>query len=166
MRPLARPKKFWITCICILTGFILLLGDVSAAVAEQTKEEKARQRMLELEAANALWRLKRSLEKDGFYSGRVRLNVWRAAAIDAGKFDPKKYEEFKLQLYEKSLNDSLKCIDYYVEEGNSYHDANMCLQTWKVHAKEIDRFDETTYQELVKRLKNFKENQLRESQSE
>ena len=149
-----------------MTGLILLLGDVSAAFAEQTEEEKARQKMLNLEAANALWRLKRSLEKDGFYSGRVRLNVWRAAAIDAGKFDPKTYEEFKLQLYEKSLNDSLKCIDYYIEEGNSYHDANMCLQTWKVHAKEIDRFDESTYQELVKRLENFRENQLRKNQTE
>jgi hypothetical protein len=143
-------------------GFILVLGDVPAASAEQTKEEKARQKMLNLEAANALWRLKRSLEKDGFYSGRVRLNVWRAAAIDAGKFDPKKYEEFKLQLYEKSLNDSLKCIEYYVEEGNSYHDANMCLQTWKVHAKEIDRFDEATYQELVKRINSLKEKQAEE----
>ena len=133
-----------------------MLGDVTTASAEQTKAEKARQKMLNFEAANALWRLKRSLEKDGFYSGRVRLNVWRAAAIDAGKFDPQKYEEFKLQLYEKSLNDSLKCIEYYIEE-NSYHDANMCLQTWQMHAKEIDRFDEFTYQELVKRLNSLKE---------
>ncbi len=135
------------------------------AIAEQTQEEKARQKMLNIEAANALWRLKRALEKDGFYSGRVRLNVWRAAAIDAGKFDPKKYEEFKRQLYEKSVNDSLKCFEYYIEQG-SRHDANMCLQTWKMHAKEIDRFDEATYQELVKRLEELKESQLRESQSE
>ena len=153
---LLRHKKFWTIALCFLTGFILILADVSIAFAEQTKAEKARQKMLNLEAANALWRLKRSLEKDGFYSGRVRLNVWRAAAIDAGKFDPKKYEEFKLQLYEKSLNDSLKCIEYYIEE-NSYHDANMCLQTWQMHAKEIDRFDESTYQELVKRLDSLKE---------
>jgi len=158
MRLLARHKKFWTITLCILTGLILVLADGAAAIAEQTKEEKARQKMLNLEAANALWRLKRSLEKDGFYSGRVRLNVWRAAAIDAGKFDPQKYEEFKLQLYEKSLNDSLKCIEYYIEE-NSYHDANMCLQTWKMHAKEIDRFDEPTYQELVKRLNSLKEKQ-------
>ena len=151
-----RHKKSWIICLSFLMGFIMLLGDVPAAFAEQTQEEKARQKMLNLEAANALWRLKRSLEKDGFYSGRVRLNVWRAVAIDAGKFDPKKYEEFKLQLYEKSLSDSLKCIDWYIAE-NSHHDANMCLQTWKVHAKEIDRFDESTYQELVKRIKEVKE---------
>ena len=153
---MARHKKFWAIALCLLAGFILILADVSIAFAEQTKAEKARQKMLNLEAANALWRLKRALKVDGFYSGRVRLNVWRAAAIDAGKFDPQKYEEFKLQLYEKSLNDSLKCIEYYIEE-NSYHDANMCLQTWQMHAKEIDRFDESTYQELVKRLDSLKE---------
>ena len=157
MHPLDRHKKFYIICLCFLASFILILGDLPAAFTEQTREEKARQKMLNLEAANALWRLKRSLEKDGFYSGRVRLNVWRAAAIDAGKFDPKQYEEFKLQLYEKSLSDSLKCIDYYTAEGNSYHDANMCLQTWKVHAEEIGRFDESTYQELVERIKALKE---------
>jgi len=139
-------------------AFILMLSVVAAAFAEQTKEEKARQKMLNLEAANALWRLKRSLEKDGFYSGRVRLNVWRVAAIDAGKFDPQKYEEFRLQLYENSVNDSLKCFEYYIEEG-SRHDANMCLRTWKEHAKEIDRFDEPTYQELVKRLNSLKAKQ-------
>jgi hypothetical protein len=135
-----------------------MLGDVSAAIAEQTKEQKARQRMLNLEATNALWRLKRALGKDGFYSARVRLNVWRAAAIDAGKLDPQKYEEFKLQIYEKSVNDSLKCFEYYIEQ-NSPHDAGMCLQTWKMHAKEIDRFDESTYQEFVKRIDSLKEKQ-------
>jgi hypothetical protein len=156
MHPLNRHKKFWTIAICFLMVFSLVQSPGFIAIAEQTKEEKARQKMLNLEAANALWRLKRSLEKDGFYSGRVRLNVWRAAAIDAGKFDPQKYEEFKLQLYEKSLTASLKCIEYYIEE-NSYHDANMCLQTWQMHAKEIDRFDESTYQELVKRLSSLKE---------
>ena len=165
MRPLTRHKKIWIISICLLTGLILLLGDEPAAFAEQTKEEKTRQKMLNLEAANALWRLKRALEKDGFYSGRVRLNVWRAAAIDAGKFDPQKYEEYRRQLYEKSVNDSLKCFEYYIEQG-SHHDANMCLQTGKMHAKEIDRFDEAAYQKLVKQLEDLKESQLEESQSE
>ena len=130
--------------------------DIKIAAAEQTKEEKARQRMLNREAANALWRLKRALEKDGFYSGRSRLNVWRATAMDAGKFDPQKYEKFKQQLYEKSVIDSLKCFEYFIGQNNPY-DANMCLQTWKIHAKEIDKFDEPTYQELIKRLNDMKE---------
>jgi hypothetical protein len=156
MHPLPRHKKFWTIAFCFLTGLILVLGDGSAAIAGQTQEEKARQRILDIEAANALWRLRHALKKDGFYSARVRLNVWREAAIDAGKFDPQKYEEFKQQLYEKSVNDSLKCFEYYIEQG-SHHDANMCLQTWKMHAKEINRFDESTYQELVKRLNDLKE---------
>jgi hypothetical protein len=79
------------------------------------------------------------------------------SAIDAGKFDPDKYEEFKKQLYEKSVNESLKCFEYFIEQ-NSHHDANMCLQTWKMHAKEIGIYDEPTYQEFVKRLNSLKEN--------
>ena len=159
MRSLFWHKKFWTIAICVLMGFILMQSPGSIAIAEQTKEEKARQRMLNREAVNALWRLKRALKDDAFYSGRVRLNVWRVAAIEAGKFDPQKYEEFKKQLYEKSVNDSLKCFEYYIEQ-NSHHDANMCLQTWKMHAKEIDMFDESTYQELVKRLSDMKEKKL------
>ena len=155
----ARHKKFWTIAICLLMGFILAQSPVSIAVAEETKEEKDRQRMLNREAVNALWRLKRALKDDAFYSGRVRLNVWRVAAIEAGKFDPQKYEEFKKQLYEKSVDDSLKCFEYYIEQ-NSHHDADMCLQTWKMHAKEIDMFDESTYQELVKRLSDIKVKKL------
>lgn len=154
-----RHKKFCKIGLCLLTGLIFVLGGVSAAIAEQTQEQKARQRMLNQEAVNALWRLKRALEKEGFYSGRVRLNVWRAAAIDAGKFDPQKYQDFKLQLYEKSINDSLACFEYFIEK-NKPHDANMCLQTWKMHALEIDRFDESTYQELVERLDSLKQTSI------
>ncbi len=156
MHALDWHRKFWTIALCCLTVLIFVLGNGSAAIGEQTKEEKARQRMLDLEAANALWRFQHALKNEGFYSGRVRLNVWRAAAIDAGKFDPQKYEEFKVQLYEKSLNDSLKCFEYYLEQGGR-HDANMCLQTWKMHAKEINRFDESTYQGFIERLNRLKE---------
>lgn len=127
------------------------------ASAEQARAENTTQRMLNQEAANALWRLQRALKEEGFYSGRVRLNVWRAATMDAGTFDPDKYEELKKQLYEKSINDSLKCFEYFIEQ-NSYHDANMCLQTWKMHANEIGAFDESVYQENLKRLNGLKEN--------
>ena len=156
MHPLARHIKFWTIALRFLLVLTLVLSTVSTAMAEQTKEEKAWQKMLNLEAANALWRLKRALKKEGFYSGRARLNVWRSAAMDAGKFDPQKYEEFKNQIYEKSVSDSLKCFEYFIEQ-NGYHDANMCLQTWKIHAKEIDMFDDSTYQELIKRLNDMKE---------
>ena len=156
MYTLTWHKKIFTLTLCFMTGVILVLGNGSAAVAEQARDEKARQRLLDQEAASAFWRLQYALKAEGFSSGRVRLNVWRAAAIDAGNFDPKKYEEIKVQLYEKSMNESLKCFDYYLEQGDR-QDANMCLQTWKMHAKEIDRFDESTYQELVKRLDSLKE---------
>jgi hypothetical protein len=156
MHSLARHIKFWTIAPCFLLVLTLVLSTVSTAIAEQTKEEKTRQRMLNREAANAFWRLQKALKEEGFYSGRVRLNVWRAAAMDAGKFDPQKYEEFKQQLYEKSVDDSLRCFEYFLEQ-NSHHDANMCLQTWKMHAKEIGIFDEPTYQKLVKRLNDIKE---------
>ena len=125
------------------------------ASAQQAKAEKDTQRVLNQEVANALWRLQQALKDEGFYSGRVRLNVWRAATIDAGTFDPAKYEEFKKQLYEKSVNESLKCFNYFIEQ-NSYYDANMCLQTWKMHSNEIGTFDESAYQEDLKKLNDLK----------
>ena len=155
MNQLSKHKRLWVIALCFYGALLLAHSIVPIVYAEQTKAEKARQRMLNLEAANALWRLKRALEKEGFYSGRVRLNVWRAAAIDAGKFDPQKYEEFKLQLYQKSVDDSLECFEFYIE-NNSPHDAKMCLQTWKVHAQEIDQFDEDNYNELVQQLEDLK----------
>jgi hypothetical protein len=156
MFKLKKHKNVSIITLCFY-GVLLLMPSIAPAVwAEQTKEEKERQRMLNLEAANAFWRLKRALEKEGFYAGRVRLNVWRSAAMDAGKFDPQKYEEFKNQLYQKSVNDSLACFEFYIE-NNSPHDAKMCLQTWKAHTTAIDQFDADTYNELVKQLDALKD---------
>jgi hypothetical protein len=156
MSQLKEHKKLWVIALCLYGALILAHAAAPLVSAEQTKAEKERQRLLNLEAANALWRLKRALEKEGFYSGRVRLNVWRAAAEDAGKFDPQQYEDFKRQLYEKSVNDSYKCFEFYIEQ-NSPHDAKMCLQTWKFHATEIDQFDADTYNELVKQLDDLKD---------
>jgi hypothetical protein len=150
-----RQKILWKAVLGGLLGLFLVAMGTPGASAEQARAETSEQRKLDHEAANALWRLQYALKEEGFYSGRVRLNVWRAAAIDAGKFDPAKYEELKIQLYEKSINDSLKCFEYFIEQ-KSYYDANMCLQTYKMHAKEINRFDDATYEELVKRLDNLK----------
>ena len=107
--------------------------------------------MLKIEAANAFWRLKRSLEKDAFYSGRIRLNVWRATATEAGTFDQAKYDEFKKQLYEKSINDSMNCYEEFIlEEG--FHDANICLQTWRMQSKELGTYEQEKYEALKERL--------------
>ena len=82
--------------LTITAGLIVLLFLTTFAIGEDkqspSQEEKARQKMLKLEAANAFWRLKHSLEKDAFYSTRIRLNVWRSTAMEAGTFDQAKYD--------------------------------------------------------------------------
>ena len=133
-----------------------MLFTASFAIAEEKKplsqEEKARKKMIRLEAANAFWRLKKSLEKDAFYSGRIRLNVWRSTAIEAGTFDQAQYDVFKKQLYEKSVSDSMKCYEEFILEDNFY-DANICLQTWRMHSKELGTYEKDKYEALKERLK-------------
>lgn len=122
---------------------------------QQILDEKAKKRVLKREAVNALWRLKNTLEKEGFYSGRIRLNIWRSTAMDAGTFDQAKYDEFKKQLYEKSISDSLRCIEDFIMEENFY-DANICLQVWRMHSKELGTYDQEEYEALKKRLADAK----------
>lgn len=144
-------KTFSITAVLLLLIYL-----ASFAIGEDKKspsqEKKARQKMIKLEAANAFWRLKHSLEKDAFYSTRIRLNVWRSTAIEAGTFDQAQYDEFKIQLYKKSVNDSLKCYEEFILEEN-FNDANICLQTWRMHSKEIEAYDKDKYEALKERLK-------------
>jgi len=108
--------------------------------------------MLKLEAANAFWRLKQSMEKDAFYNTRIRLNVWRSTATEAGTFKQAQYDKFKQQLYQKSVDDSLKCYEKFILEEN-FHDANICLQTWRMHSKEIEAYDKDQYETLKEGLK-------------
>jgi len=136
-------------------AFISVVLLVSLAMAQdksaQSPDEKAKQNMLKREAANSFWRLKRTVETEGFYSGRVALNVWRSAAIEAGTFDQEQYNEFKKQLYEKSINESLKCFEEFILDED-YYNANVCLQTWRMHAKELGTYDEAQYEALKKKL--------------
>ena len=120
---------------------------------EQRPDEKVRQQMLEREAANALRRLKRSMEKDGFYSGHVALNIWRSTAVDAGTFNEAQYDEFKTQLYEKSVNDSLRCFKEFLLEEDFYN-ANFCLQTWRMHSKELGTYDQAEYEVFKTQLED------------
>lgn len=142
--------------LTITAALLLVLFLAPFAMAEDkkspTKEEKARQKMLKLEAANAFWRLKHSLGKDAFYSTRIRLNVWRSTSMEAGTFDQTQYDEFKQQLYENSVHDSLKCYEEFILENNFY-DANICLQTWRMHSKELGTYDKDKYEALKERLK-------------
>ena len=142
--------------LTITAGLIVLLFLTTFAMGEDkqspSQEEKARQKMLKLEAANAFWRLKHSLEKDAFYNTRIRLNIWRSTAMEAGTFDQAQYDEFKQQLYENSVNDSMKCYEEFVLEEDFYN-ANICLQTWRMHSKELGTYDKEKYEALKEGLK-------------
>ena len=133
--------------------FLCVSFSYAQASTEQTKDEKARKRELKRDAALNLWRLKKSIEEEGFYASRVALNIWRSTAIEAGSFDQAKYDELKKQMYEKSVENSLKCFEYYLEE-TSFHDAYMCMQTWKIHSQEIGVFDEDKYKTLKDKLED------------
>jgi hypothetical protein len=146
--------------IAILTVFLLVLLLASPGLPQDNNiglspEENDRQQMLKREAANALRRLKRSMEKDGFYSGRVALNVWQSTALDAGTFDQEQYDKFKTQLYEKSVSDSLRCVEEALEEEDIYN-ANFCLQTWRMHSKELGTYDQDDYEVYLKKMADAK----------
>ena len=148
-------RRRWIKkiLITVVVSSVMLAGSLaySEDQIQPQRDEKAKQRILKREAANALYRFKLRLEKEGFYSGRVALNVWRSTAIDAGTFDQQQYNEFKTQLYEKSINDSLKCFEEFILEEN-YYDANVCLQTWRMHSKELGTYEQAEYEALKKTL--------------
>jgi hypothetical protein len=148
---LGKSCKYLNIAAALLLLLLLAPFAISQDKTEQRPDEKARQQMLEKEAANALRRLKRSMEKDGFYSGRVALNIWRSTAMDAGTFDEAQYDEFKTQLYEKSVIESLRCFEEFLLEEDFYN-ANFCLQTWRMHSKELGTYDQAEYDAFQKKL--------------
>ena len=148
---LARNRRLHVIIAILLLVLFLVPQANSQNEAGQSPEEEARQKVLEKEAANALLRLKRSMEKDGFYSGRVALNVWRSAALDAGTFDQVLYDELKKNLYEKSVRDSIRCFEEFILEED-YYDANFCLQTWRMHSKELGTYEQAEYEALKEKL--------------
>jgi len=151
-KPLSTLFKLKTLATTGLLFFLLLSLAYPQGSTESSEDEKARKQELKREAALNLWRLKKSIENDAFYAARVALNIWRSNAIDAGTFDQAQYDEFKKKLYEKSVMRSLECFDYFLAE-QYFHDANMCLQTWKVHSQEIGLFDQEQFEALKERLK-------------
>ena len=150
---LGKSCKYLNITAALLLVLLLAPCAIPQDKTEQRPDEKARQQMLEREAANALRRLKRSMEKDGFYSGHVALNIWRSTAIDAGTFDEAQYDEFKTQLYEKSVNDSLRCYEEFILEEDFYN-ANFCLQSWRMHSKELGTYDQAEYEVFKTQLED------------
>ncbi len=122
---------------------------------EQKTSSQANKEELKKEAALNLFRLKRSIEKDGFYNARIALNIWHSSALTAGTFDQALYDQLKVQLYEKAMADSLSCYQYFMQLKD-YNNAKTCMLIWRSHAKEIDRYDPSGYQKLQEGLEDLK----------
>ena len=122
----------------------------------QVEDDKARLKLLRRTANISLWRLKVVIERDGFFSARSALNIWRSNAKDAGTFDQNKFDEFKKQIYEKSVNSNMKCIEKCMV-NESYTDAKICLYWWKTHSQVLDTFDPVKHDELEKMIEEGKE---------
>ena len=144
----------------ISTIFILIIALVLPIKAygetEQVENDKARQKMLRRTANISLWRLKVVIQRDGFYSARSALNIWRSNAKDAGTFDQNQFDEFKKQIYEKSVSSNMKCIENCMVDEN-YTDAKICLYWWKTHSQVLDTFDPVKHDELKKMIEEGKE---------
>jgi len=132
--------------ICI-AALLFLLEIVVSADSEIPQPTEITKKQLKTAAYNSLWRLKRSMERDGFYGAKVTLNVWRSNALDAGIFKQAEYDEYKKQIYEKSIINSLQCYEAAVANEN-HTDAKTCLRTWKMRIEELDRFDQDRYDEM------------------
>jgi len=136
---------------------IMFLLPVKAyAETGQVEDDKARQKLLRKTANISLWRLKVVIERDGFFSARGALNIWRSNAKDAGTFDQNKFDEFKKQIYGKSVNSNLKCIEKRMINEN-YTGAEICLYWWKTHSQVLDAFDPVKHDELKKMIEEGKE---------
>ena len=131
----------------------LLLVMTIPAFADSGKSQPAEitKKQLRTAAYNSLWRLKRAMERDGFYGAKVALNVWRSNAMEAGLFKQAEYDEYKKQIYEKSIDNSLKCIETAVQNEN-YNDAKTCLHNWKLRTEELGTYDSDRYEKMKEQV--------------
>ena len=142
--------------VIFLLIIALMLPVKAYGETEQVEDDKARQKLLRKTANISLWRLKIVIERDGFNSARAALNIWRSNAKDAGTFDQSKFDEFKKQIYEKSVNSNMKCIEKCMMNEN-YTDAEKCLYWWKAHSQVLDTFDIVEHDELKRMIEEGKE---------
>jgi len=133
--------------------FFLILHflHLPAALAEKPAKKSEEQKVLERYANSSLRRLKNAIKSEGFFNARVALNIWKSTALDAGIFDEDLYNKLKQELYEKSVIDNLRWYEIFLLQKN-YKEARVCLQLYRMHAEEINIFDEEKYEELKERI--------------
>ncbi len=148
-----RNASGWIlfSALFVLSVSAVMLTPYAGA-AEKKAKKSDKQKLLERYAARSLFRLKLSIKKDGFYNCRVSLNVWKSNAIEAGIYDQALYDDFKKQIYTKSIQENKKWFEIFIKQ-KSYSDARTCLRLWRLHSEEIGVLDEEKYNEMKEQLK-------------
>ncbi len=126
----------------------------SGESGEMKKEDPARASRLAA-VRLSLYRLKRSIKTEGYSSARVNLNIWRSMAMDAGVFDPARYEELKRRIYDESIKRNWSCYERSRQLKN-FNEALTCLQIWAIHSKEIGELEPMRYKKLKKELNELK----------
>ncbi len=144
-RALAAPLAFLLLCA------LPAAAQETRPPAAPPAAETVRQKQLERDASVSLSLAKKAIQEEGFANGRVALNVWKVTALEAGTFDARLYEELRRQLYEKSIRESLRCVEQGIAHRNPA-DAGRCLQLYRLHGQEIGLFDPRRYEDLSRRV--------------
>lgn len=112
-------------------------------VNAKTKPWETEEQSLKI-AKDSLKVLKKSIKKDGFYSARCALNIWRSNTQDAGIFDPIQYEGFKKQIYQKSIVKIFHWLRICINKG-WVREADFWLRVYTARATAINVFDQARY---------------------
>lgn len=141
-----------------LLGLVLSTLSVGAAsvFAQTPQDDEALQLARQRAVDKRRVRLEKAIEEDGFFSARVALNLWKREAQEAGLFDEKTYNHYKLKLYNNSIEQNRRCYEFFLIQG-SFGNAEACLKIWQLHAKEIDRFDPDGYETMVTNLRQARD---------
>jgi hypothetical protein len=112
----------------------------------------ARQKELEKMVRQAARHLEHTIKKEGFFSARVALNVWKSTALDAGLYDDTTYADYRHRIYTQSIKSNRAWFEGYIQDHN-LQNASTCLEFWRLHSLELGTLDPAEYEELQKRLK-------------
>jgi len=145
-KQIIKLKNMIYRIISLLILFIAV-SDANAQIMPWQTEEQ-----LQKSAAQSLAQLKRSLKEDGFSSAMGSLNIWRSNAKDAGTFDQTMYNDFRKQIYQKSIDNILKWFEVCLKEG-WIDEASFCCKIYSFKSKAINAFDQIKYDEMARRIK-------------
>ncbi len=142
-----------------------LLGLLSAVAAahESDSEPSASQaapvtlsRGQEARLADSRYRLEKAIREDRYPSILASLNVWRNVAMEAGVFDPERYNAIRREALERSIREVAAWVDVCVAEDLLY-EAVYCQKVYAFHARAIGEFNPDLYAEIDRKIKERRE---------